>query len=143
MTSMKHLRHLGASVLALGRIRLELFALELQDERDRLAWLLFWAVLAAWTLGLALVLAVALMTVWLWEGHRLQALGAGCVLMVAVAIGAIWQLRQRLSQPQALFETSLAELRRDEAALKGAAALVPDEAAAEQPIREPPTGRGP
>jgi uncharacterized membrane protein YqjE len=37
------LRRLGSSLLTLGRIRLELLAIEVQEEKDRIAGLLLWA----------------------------------------------------------------------------------------------------
>jgi uncharacterized membrane protein YqjE len=117
--SISALRHLGASLLALGRIRLELLALDLQDERDRLAWLLFWAVLAAWSVGLALVMLVLLATVLWWDSHRLWVVGGASLLMLFVALGAVMQFKARLNQPRSLFASSLAELRQDEKALAG------------------------
>ena len=49
------LRRLGASLLTLGRIRLELFAIEAQEEKERVAGLLLWAVLAALLAGFGLL----------------------------------------------------------------------------------------
>jgi len=80
------LRRLGASLLALGRIRLELFAIEVQEEKDRIASLLLWAVVAALLVGFGLVMAVLLITVALWDTHRLLALGLATLLLGGAAL---------------------------------------------------------
>ena len=45
------LRRLGVSLLTLGRIRLELLAIEAQEEKERVAGLMLWAVMAALLAG--------------------------------------------------------------------------------------------
>ena len=57
------LRRLGASLMTLGRIRLELFAIEAQEEKERIASLLLWAVLAALLAGFGLLMLILLVTV--------------------------------------------------------------------------------
>ena len=76
------LRRLGASMLTLGRIRLELFAIEAQEEKERITSLLLWAVLAALLAGFGLLMVILLITVALWDSHRLLALGGGTAVLV-------------------------------------------------------------
>lgn len=57
------LRRLGASLLTLGRIRLELLAVEVQEEKERIAGLVLWAVLAALLAGFAVLMLLVLAVV--------------------------------------------------------------------------------
>ncbi|MCP6237395.1 phage holin family protein, partial [Klebsiella pneumoniae] len=54
------LRRLGASLLTLGRIRLELLAIEVQEEKEHIAQLVLWAVLAALLAGFAVMMLLVL-----------------------------------------------------------------------------------
>ncbi len=111
------LRRLGRSLLTLGRIRLELLAIEVQEEKDRIASLVLWAVLAALLAGFAVLMLLVLAIVALWDSHPLLALGAATgVLLVAAAL-ALRQLKSLAAQPSTLFQASIAALRKDAAGL--------------------------
>jgi len=112
------LRRLGASLLTLGRIRLELFAIEAQEEKERIASLLLWAVLAALLAGFGLLMVLVLVTVALWDSHRLLALGGGTVVLVAAAVVAVLKVKALIAQPASLFQSSIGELRADADALR-------------------------
>ena len=110
-------RGLGAHLVAMAQVRLELLVIEITEERARLSRLLLSAVLAFFFLGFgALALAMLLTVLW-WDTQRYLALavlcafflGAGCVCLVAV-------LRIR-GDGSRLFAASLAELVRDRDAL--------------------------
>lgn len=111
-------RRLAASLLALGRIRLELLALELEEEKERIAALVFWSVLSALAAGFGLLLLLMLVTVALWDSHRLAALGAACALFLGLAVWGWMQMRRRSAQGPSLFRASIAELREDAAGLQ-------------------------
>jgi len=107
------LRRLGASLLTLGRIRLELLAIEAQEEKERIASVLLWAVLAALLAGFGFIMAVLLVTVALWDSYRLLALGGATVVLVAAAVVAVQKVRRLVALPSTLFQASIAELRED------------------------------
>ena len=111
------LRRLGASLLALGRIRLELLALEVQEEKERIARLLVWAVVTTFLGCFALVFVALFVTVALWDSHRLAALGAFSALFVGLALWGAVQLRRLTKAGSTLFQSSIAELRQDSRAL--------------------------
>ncbi|MEO6279909.1 phage holin family protein [Roseateles sp.] len=113
------LRRLGTSLLTLGRIRLELLAIEVQEEKDRIAGLLLWAVLAALLAGFGLLMLVVLVTVALWDSYRLLALGGGTVVLIAAAVFAVLKVKGLVAQPSTLFQSSITELREDADALRG------------------------
>jgi len=112
------LRRLGASLLTLGRIRLELLAIEVQEEKERIAGLVLWAVLAALLAGFAVLMLLVLAVVALWDNHPLLALGTASGVLVAAAALALRQLKSLTAQPSTLFQASLAELRDDAEALQ-------------------------
>lgn len=111
-------RRLMVSVLALGRIRLELLAIEVQEEKERVAALLFWAVLAALMAGFGLVFVALFVTVVLWDSHRLAALAVGAVLFVGLALLGALRVKRLAGSGSMLFRSSIDELRDDGAALR-------------------------
>lgn len=113
-------RRLGASLLALGRIRLELLSIEVQEEKERIAGLLLWSVLTALMVGFGAVFAALFLTVALWDTqHRLTALGLSAVVFVGLALVGAMRLRRLVGAGSALFSSSIAELRQDSAELRG------------------------
>lgn len=111
-------RRLGASLLALGRIRLELLAIEVHEEKERVAALLLWSVLTALLAGFGAVFAAVFVTVALWDTHRLAALGLSTVLFLGLAALGSIRLRRLIGSGSTLFQSSIAELREDSAALR-------------------------
>lgn len=112
------LRRLGGALLALGRIRLELLAIEVQEEKERIASLLLWAVLTALLAGFGAVFVALAVTVALWDTHRLAALGVAAVLFIGLAILGALKLRRLAGDPSRLFRSSIDELRQDGSALR-------------------------
>lgn len=113
------LRRLGAAVLALGRIKLELLALEWQEEKARIAQLLLYATLGSLLAGFALIALAITITVALWETpYRMLALILTTVLLGAAALASIWRVGALLRGTQPL-ATMVSELKRDEAMLRG------------------------
>jgi uncharacterized membrane protein YqjE len=112
------LRRLGTSLLTLGRIRLELLAIEAQEEKERIAGLALWAVLAALLAGFGLLMLVLLFVVALWDSYRLLAIGGAAVGLLGAATAAVFKLKALLAQPTTLFRASIGELREDADALR-------------------------
>lgn len=111
------LRGFATTSVALLRTRLALLKLEAQEEAGRLIGMLLWGV-AATLLGIAgLVFLAVLLTVLFWEDHRLLALALFTALFLGGAAFAITSVLRLARQGSQLFAASLAELRRDEAAL--------------------------
>lgn len=112
-------RRIAANVLDLARTRLELAAIELQESSRRLLGYLAWG-LAAAVLGLfALALVILFVLVLFWDTHRLAAVGGMAVLFILGAVFAALKLRAGLATRAPLLPATLAELRKDAAALKG------------------------
>jgi uncharacterized membrane protein YqjE len=112
------LRRLAGTLLAILQTRLELLATEVEEEKLRLGSLLGFAAAAFFFLGFGVLLLALLLTVLLWDSHRLLALGAMTALFLgAGAVSAFVALR-RASAGSKLFAASLAELARDRDALR-------------------------
>lgn len=106
-----------SSLLSSVQTRLSLLQLEVQEERLRLASLLFNVVLAALFMGAFVVFLAIFLTVWLWDSHRLVVLGAAALLFLGLGIAATVQASARFREGSTLFSASLAELSADQAAL--------------------------
>jgi uncharacterized membrane protein YqjE len=113
-------RRLAASLIALGRIRLELLAIEVQEEKDRVASLLLWAVLTALLAAFGAVFVALFVTVVFWDTHRLAGLGIAAALFVGLAVLGALRLHRLVASGSTLFQASIAELRRDSDALRPA-----------------------
>jgi len=98
--------------------RLELLGVELQEEKLRLAALLLNTVLAAVLLGFGLVFLVIFLTVLLWDDYRLLALGLATAILIGGGLFTAANAARELRRDSKLFSASLAELRRDRAALQ-------------------------
>jgi uncharacterized membrane protein YqjE len=112
------IRRLAASFIAIGRIRLELLAIEVQEEKDRIAGMLVWAVVTAFLGCFALVFVALFITLALWDTHRLQALGGFAALFIGLALWGVLRLRQLVGTGPSLFQSTIAELRADSQALQ-------------------------
>jgi uncharacterized membrane protein YqjE len=110
-------RRLASSFLALGRIRLELLVIEAQEEKERVARLIFWAIMSALMVAFALVFVALLGTVLFWDSYRLAPLAVASVVFVGLALYGVMRVRQSVAEGASLFKSSLAELRADEAVL--------------------------
>ena len=111
-------KRLAASLIALGRIRLELLAIEAQEEKERIAAMLVWAVVTAFLGGFALVFIALFVTLALWDSHRLLALGGFAALFVLLASWGALRLHQLMGKGSSLFHSSIAELRDDSRSLR-------------------------
>ena len=112
------LRGLADSGLATLQTRLELFAVELKEEKLRAGGFLFDTVLAALFIGFGVVFLLAFLTVLLWDSQRLLALGLATAGRFAAGIWAATRAATRMRAGSRLFASSLAELAQDRDALK-------------------------
>lgn len=98
--------------------RLELLALELQEEKLRLSGLAINIVLCGLLLGFGLVFLMVFLTVLFWEEHRLLALGISTAVCLVGSLLAGSNAAREFKRGSRLFAASLAELARDRDALK-------------------------
>lgn len=107
------LRRAGESLLQLIRTRLELFGVELQEEKLRLIGLLLWLGLAIILAGIGLLVAVGALSLWLWHvaGY------AGLIALALTGLGAsaaiVLHLRSRIRNGPAPFTGVVSEFEKD------------------------------
>jgi uncharacterized membrane protein YqjE len=107
------LRDLARTVVAVVETRIEIFASEIDEERARLARVLVLAVVAAFCLGLAVVLLVLVVAVVFWDTNRVLAVGVITGVFALGAIAALLALRSTIRQRPKFLSATLAELRKD------------------------------
>jgi uncharacterized membrane protein YqjE len=113
------LAQLGGSLLASLRTRLELVALEFNEERERTIARLVLSLVAVLFFAFALFTASALVVVLFWETHRIAALCGITVVYLLIGCAAWWRLRVHQRDDAPPFAATLAELGRDGARLTG------------------------
>lgn len=112
------LRGLLSTGVATLQTRLELLAVEVQEERARLTGLLAYGAAAVILLAAGIVFLAVFLTVLLWDSHRLLVLGIFTALLLGGGgLALAGALRLARQQPR-LFAGSLAELARDRADLE-------------------------
>lgn len=111
-------RGLAATLVEVAQVRLELFSVEAQEEVLRIAGLLAYGAVALVCLSLGLGFLAMLITVALWDTHRLLALAVFAGLFLVVGAVAVWHTRERIRRGTRLFSASIEELRQDHEALR-------------------------
>lgn len=100
--------------VALLRVRLELFGVEAREHALASVELLLAGLAALLFLCLGLGFFAVLLTVLLWDSHRLLALAVFSTLFLTLGLVALVLLRQRWQTTQRWFDASLEELRQDD-----------------------------
>jgi uncharacterized membrane protein YqjE len=115
---LESLRRAGESLFAMVRNRIELFTVELQEEKLRFLDLCVWLVVAA-LFGLVGFLAIfSALAIWLWclAGYA-GLVGLGIVTLVVAAI-IVLTLRKHIKTGPTPFAQTVAEFRKDGECLK-------------------------
>lgn len=107
------------TLLEMLQVRLELFNVEAQEELQRVLGLLLFGAVALVLLSLGLVFLSMLITVALWDSHRLLALAVFATLFLSLGAVCAWVARQRArAGGTRFFAASAEELRGDRERLK-------------------------
>jgi len=112
------LRNLLAHGLELAQVRLELFLTELEEEKHRLLKLLAFGAAALLLLIVGLVFLAIFITVWLWDEHRLLALGLCSLFFLSSGLIALSTARGAARRDGKPLAATLDELAQDQAALR-------------------------
>jgi len=119
MTILAAAGRIAATVVAMIGTRLELAAVEFQEDARRLLGYLAWTLLAVFLAAGACLLVALFVIVLFWDDYRLQAIGSMIVLFAAAAGVIVMKVRSGLDHQAALFSATLAELRNDVSYLRG------------------------
>lgn len=112
------LRGSAASLLALARVRLDLFATELQEEKVRAGLTLIYGAGAVFCLSFGLLFLSIAITVLLWDSNRLLALGLFAGIFLTCGVFFALTARRHAQPGKRPFAESIAELKRDGEALQ-------------------------
>jgi uncharacterized membrane protein YqjE len=113
------LRRMATSLLALLQTRVQLVAIELQEEKLRAINLLVWLTVAL-ALGVAgILVSVGILSVFLWQRAGFAGVIGLAVVLLAAAIILLLQLRRRIVQGPDPFATTIQEIGKDLAVLRG------------------------
>ncbi len=104
---------MAATLAATAGTRLELLALDVEEERLHFFSVLAWTLAAAFCLGLAILLATAAVIVAYWFTHRLLVLTSLAILFLVAALVAGAYARHRSRSKPALFASSREQLDED------------------------------
>lgn len=107
-----------ATAIGIGRTRLELLSVELQEELRRVAGLLAWALIGLLAAGWALLFAGLAIVFAFWDTHRVLAAVGVMAAWAALAVVAGVVIRARIRSRPRFLAATLGELARDEAALR-------------------------
>lgn len=111
------LKRSAATLLELLQVRLELLSIEAQEEVQRVAGLLLFGAVALIFLGLGVVFLAILVTVALWDTHRVLALAVFAAIFLVLGGVSAFMARSRALAGSRLFSSSVEELRRDRESL--------------------------
>ena len=104
----------------LGRTRIELAAVELDEARLRIARLFVAAAITLFLLGTGLVLAMAWLVLWCDPAQRVVVLGSLAGACVLAGLVSAWRWQAMAASTPPLLQATLAELARDRAAFTNA-----------------------
>jgi len=112
------LRTLGDGLMASVQDRLELFSLEMQEEKFRLIQVFIWISAALFT-GMLTVLFASVTLVYLfWESARLTVLGGLTLVYGAALVAIVLKFRRFLVRQPKPFAATLEEIREDRACMR-------------------------
>lgn len=116
---LESLSTLSHSVLELLHVRIELFSVEWQEERERAKHLFVLAIGGALLLLLGMLLLTFFIVVLFWDSYRLTAIAVVTVVYLGGGWLCLWEIRHELKKRLPPFSASLHEFAEDLRQLKG------------------------
>ena len=115
---LRSFRALGDGLLAMAQERLELFTLELHEEKFRLIQTFIWISAAVFT-GMMVVTFASLTLVYLfWDSARLGVLGGLTLLYSGALVAIVVSFRRYVARQPSPFSATLQEIRADRACIR-------------------------
>jgi uncharacterized membrane protein YqjE len=106
-------RRLASNAVGAVQNRIELFALELREEKNQAVSVLIWVCAAVLCGLMALVAVTATVILFVPEDKRAYAAGGFAILYLALAVMAFLRARSRLKDEPPPFSATIDELRKD------------------------------
>jgi len=111
-------RLLGDTLLTTVQDRLELFSVELQEEKFRLILTFIWISAAVFTGMMAIVFASLTVVYLFWESARLAVLGGLTVLYVSALVIIIVSFRRFIARQPSPFSATRQEIGKDRTCIR-------------------------
>ena len=112
------LRALGDGLLATVQDRLELFSVELQEEKFRLIQIFVWISAAVFTGMMAITFASLTLVYLFWASARLAVLGGLAVFYAAALVAIIIAFRRFIARQPSPFAATRQEIGEDRACIR-------------------------
>lgn len=107
-------RRLASNAVGAVQNRIELFALELREEKNQAVSVLIWVCAAALCGLMALVAFTAMVILFVPEDKRAYAAGGFLILYLGLAVFAFLKARGRMSDETPPFSATIDEFRKDQ-----------------------------
>ena len=112
------IRGLADGLIETAHDRLELFALELHEEKFRVIQLFIWISAAVFSAILAITFASLTIVYLFWETARLAVLGGFTLFYGAIFVGVLGYCRKFIARQPRPFQSTLTELQQDRACIR-------------------------
>ncbi|MDD3180415.1 MAG: phage holin family protein [Opitutaceae bacterium] len=112
-------RRLARSALGLLHTRLELFAVEMEEEKLRVVDMLVWLGIAIALGAAGILVSIGVLALFLWQAAGYAGLIALAAVTLAASVGLLVAIRHRLRHGRGPFGATLGEFRKDVAGLRG------------------------
>ena len=112
------LRTLADSLVGSLQDRIELFSIELQEEKFRLIRTFVWISAAVFAAMLAVMFASLTLVYLFWESARLAVLGGLTAFYTALVVAIVFALRRYLAHQPQPFAATVQELGEDRACIR-------------------------
>jgi uncharacterized membrane protein YqjE len=112
------LRSLGDGFLASVQDRLELFTVELQEEKFRLIQMLFWISAVAFSGMMAITFASLALVYLFWDTARLAVLGGLALFYAGIMVAVIVAFRRFIARQPDPFSATRQEIGADRACIR-------------------------
>lgn len=106
-------RRMGTSLVALIHTRVELFAVELQEEKLRAISFLGWLIVALALAVAGILMTMGILSFFLWQQTGYPGVIALAVLTLLSAAGLLWMLRRRILRGPDPFAATISEIGKD------------------------------
>lgn len=114
------LRRMADSILGLAETRVELFAVELREEKRRALKLLAWLGVGLLLAGAGLLIGLGTLAFYLWTLAGYWGPIGLMLAALAVAVALVWRIRHELQTEPAPFAETVAEFKKDRECLRSA-----------------------
>lgn len=113
MAIFESMGRLGATLVDMVHTRLELAAVEVEEETQRMLGYLLFALLALILFGVAFLLLAFLVIVLFWDTHRVAAVGSMAALFGVAGAVIAMKVKSGFDNKPRLLQNTIEELRKD------------------------------